>query len=353
MKITILFSLLTLCLFSCTQRVYLTISDPPAVYIEKEFETAAVINRTYSSGASKPLDLIDNAFSLEGKMDHTGSKAAVQGLFDELSVNPKFKYVALLDSMTVENGGIDVFSAQLPWSEVEQICEETGVQLLFVLELYDTDTKISYSNRTITKTTPLGDVPIIEHVATMNTSIKTGWRIYDPKNKLIRDQFFIRDNISSSGRGINPVKAASVLVTREQAVTQISRQVGQFYEGRLLSKNFRVWREYYNKGSKEQKIANRRAEVNDWDGAGELWLKETESPKRKVAGRACHNMAIYAEINGDLYGALEWAQKAYSDYNNKEAHDYARLLKNRINRWEQIQQLEEQDNQQINGKKTN
>lgn len=338
------FSLLGLILSSCTQRVYLTISDPPAVFIESEYETAAVINRTYSSGVSKPVDLIDNALSLEGNVDHIGSKAAVQGLFDELSVNPKFKYVALLDSMTVKNGGIDIFPAQLPWDEVQKICEETGVQLLFVLELYDTDSKISYSNRTVTRSTPLGDVPMIEHVATMNTSIKTGWRIYDPKNKLIRDEFFIRDNLSSTGRGINPAKAASVLLGREQAVKQISTQVGQFYSGRLLSRNFRVWRNYYNKGSRNLKIANRRAEVNDWDGAGEMWLKETESHKRKVAGRACHNMAIYAEINGDLYGALEWAQKAYSDYKNREAQDYARILQNRINRWEQNQRLQEQDN---------
>ena len=341
MKKLLLLSLFGLFLISCKQRVYLTISDPPAVFLENEYETAAVINRTYSSGASKPLDMLDNVLSLEGNMDHTGSKAAVQGLFDELSVNSKFKYVALLDSMTVKNGGIDVFPAQLPWDEVEKICEETGVQLLFVLELYDTDSKISYSNRSVTKSTPLGDVPMIEHIATMNTSIKTGWRIYDPKNKLIRDEIFLRDNLSSTGRGINPVKAASVLMNREQSVKQISTQVGRFYAGRLLSKNFRVWRNYYNKGSRNLKIANRRAEVNDWDGAGELWLKETESNKRKVAGRACHNMAIYAEINGDLYGALEWAQKAYSDYNNKEAKDYARLLKNRVNRWEEIQRLQE------------
>lgn len=344
MKKLLILSFIALVISSCTQRVYLTISDPPIVYLENEYETAGVINRTYSSGASKPLDMIDNALSLEGNMDHTGSKAAVQGLYDELTMNPKFKYVSLLDSMTVQNGGIDVFPAQLPWSEVEQICDEAGVQLLFVLELYDTDSKISYSNRTVTKSTPLGDVPLIEHVATMNTSIKTGWRIYDPKNKLIRDEIFLRDVLTSTGRGINPVKAASVLMNREQAVKQISTQVGQFYAGRLLSKNFRVWRNYYNKGSRNLKIANRRAEVNDWDGAGEMWLKETESHKRKVAGRACHNMAIYAEINGDLYGALEWAQKAYSDYNNKEAKDYARLLKNRINRWEQIQRLQDQDN---------
>lgn len=344
MKKLVLFSLFALILSSCKQRVYLTVSDPAAVFLEKEYETAGVINRTYSAGASKPLDLIDNALSLEGNIDHIGSKAAAQGLFDELTVNPRFKFVTLLDSMTVENGGIDVFPAQLPWADVEKICEEAGVQLLFVLELYDTDSKITYSNRTVTKSTPLGDVPLIEHVATMNTTIKTGWRIYDPKNKWIRDEFFVRDNMSNTGRGINPVKAASVLLNREQAVLQISLRTGQFYAGRLLPMNFRVWRDYYNKGSRKLRIGNRRAEVNDWDGAAEMWLEETKSPKRKVAGRACHNMAIYAEINGDLYGALEWAQKAYSDYNNKEARDYARLLKNRVNRWEEMQRRQDQDN---------
>lgn len=312
--------------------------------MEKEYETVGVINRTYASGAGKIADVVDNALTLEGNLDHEGSKATVQGIFDELSVNPRFKYVALLDSMTVQNGGMDVFPAQLEWAEVEAICERNKVQFLVVLEVYDTDTKINYSQNTTQRSTPLGNVPVVTHTATLTTNIKTGWRVYDPQNKWIRDEFWVRDRLVTTGSGINPAKAAGALMKRGQAVKQISTQVGRFYAGRFRDQRFRVWRNYFDKGSPRLRMAGRRADVNDWDGAGELWLKETESPKRKVAGRACHNMAIYAEINGDVYGALEWATKAYADYRIKESENYARILRDRVRRWENNQQRKEMDN---------
>lgn len=332
-----------LAMTACKQRVYLTVYEPAAVFLEKEYETAGVINRTYSSGATKPLDALDNAVTLEGNLDHKGSKAAVTGLYDQLTVNQRFKDVKMLDSMTVKNGGIDIFPAPLSWDEVQKICDENDVQLLFVLEVYDTDTKVNIEPTTTTTNTPLGGVTVPSTNVRMRTDIKTGWRIYDPKNKWIRDEFWLRDRLTSTGRGT--IDSFATLAKRGQAVTQISTQVGRFYAGRVENQAFRVWRNYFKNGSRNLKIARRRSEVGDWDGAAELWLKDTESPKRKVAGRACHNMAIYAEINGDLYGALEWAQKAYADYRCKESEDYARILRRRIQRWEENQARKEFDEQ--------
>lgn len=322
----------------------MTVAEPAAVYLEQEYESAGVINRTYSEGAAKIVDVVDNALTLEGNLDHEGSKAAVQGVFDELTINPRFKRVVLMDSMSVTGGGIDIFPAQLPWNDVQRLCDENGVQLLFVLEVFDTDTKIDYSTRTINKNTPLGTVPVIQHTATMRTRIKTGWRIYDPKNKWIRDEFWLSDQFTSSSSGINPLKAAEALMGRGQAVRQISTQVGRFYAGRVRDQQFRVWRHYFKRGDQNLKIGRRRAEVNNWEGAAEMWEKATHSDKRKAAGRGLYNMAVYAEMNGDLYGAYDMAQKAYSDYRIKDARDYARILKNRIRRWEENQRRKDIDN---------
>jgi hypothetical protein len=56
---------------------------------------------------------------------------------------------------------------------------------------------------------------------------------------------------------------------------------------------------------------------------------ETLNPKMKIAGRACYNMAIISEIDGDIDTAISWAQKAYSDYRIKPGLRYARILENR------------------------
>jgi hypothetical protein len=83
------------------------------------------------------------------------------------------------------------------------------------------------------------------------------------------------------------------------------------------------------KGTDNFKIARRKAQMGNWDAAAVLWEKETDNPKMKIAGRACYNMAIISEINGDLDAALGWAQKSYEDYNDKLAIRYTRILENR------------------------
>jgi hypothetical protein len=60
-----------------------------------------------------------------------------------------------------------------------------------------------------------------------------------------------------------------------------------------------------------------------------LWQAETSNPKRKIAGRACYNMAIISEINGDLDAAIDWAQKSYENYGIRLALTYVNILKNR------------------------
>lgn len=327
-----IFGLFLLSITSCKQRVYLTVTEPPIVHVDKDYLRGGFINRSFSSGESKLIDIVDKGLSLEGDLDVAGSNAAIQGAFDYLTTINRFDYLEILDSLPVENGGMDVFPAQIPWSKVETICRENNLDFLMVLEVYDTDTKINYSMGTTTKSTPLGDVQVPVHNATMTTLIKTGWRIYDPSRKLILDEFRWSDQLQSRGSGINPAAAAATLLNRGQAVRQVSTNIGRHYAGRIEYQRFRVWRNYYTKGSNNLKIARRRSDVGDWDGAAEMWKKDLQSAKRKVAGRATYNMAIYHEINGEIEKALELAQKSYGDYRIKEGRNYANILRDRLAR---------------------
>jgi hypothetical protein len=321
-------------LSACKQQVYLTVTEPPAVHLIKEYTRGGIINRTFSEGGSKVIDDIDNALTLEGDIDRTGSNKAVRGAFDLLTTDQRFESLSILDSLTVKRGGIDVFPAPLTWNEVDELCRKNEVQFLMVLEMYDTDTRIDYTMGTTTRSTPLGTINVPVHNASLTTLIKTGWRIYDPKNRLIIDEFRINDQIISRGSGINPAVALATILNREQTVIQLSTTIGQFYAGRVQSQNFRVWRNYYTKGSPNLKIARRKVQVGDWDGAAAMWEKDLTNAKRKVAGRAYYNMAIYKEITGNVDGALEYVQKSYSDYNIKEGLRYATILRDRIARRE-------------------
>ena len=163
----------------------------------------------------------------------------------------------------------------------------------------------------------------------MRTLVKAGWRIYDVHGQNILDEAAVTRNITYHGRGVNPLIAAQALMDRKEAVREVGNIAGHAYAFSIIPLWNRVTRDYYVRGNNNFKIATRRARTGNWDGAADLWERETSNPKGKIAGRACYNMAIISEINGDVDGALKWAQRSYENFNIHLALQYVNLLKNR------------------------
>ncbi len=344
MKKNLAIALIALGLFSCkTNPVYLTVTEPAPVSIPGHIKKVGIINRSILSDENKILNTIDQVLSEKGsELDKEGAKESIRGVTDALLQNNRFSQVIFLDKVDFKSARAGVFSSPLSWDVIEKTCRENNLDALFVLELFDTDSKISYSTTPVKVKTPLGDIPAIEHHAQMVTLVRTGWRIYDPKIKTILDEFPVSESLVFNGSGINPVVAAAALMNRKEAVKQTGYKGGQSYAYRILPYSIRVSREYYVKGNDNFKIAKRMARVGNWNDAAELWKKEITNPSTKIMGRACYNMAIINEINGDLDAAIDWAQKAYVYSNKRLAMNYVNILKNRKSRNIRLQnQLEE------------
>jgi hypothetical protein len=331
MKKYLTFIVIATLLLSCkTNQLYLNVVEPAPVQIPSDVSSVGIINRYLPTDETRIIDAIDKTLSLEGKnLDKDGAMESVKGLQEELKNNERFTEVKTIDDILFKTTKMAIFPAPLSWEIVEMLCNESSVDALFALEKYDTDTKLNYSTRKVELKTPLGAIPGLEHKADMQTIVETGWRIYYPAGKVILDEYVYNESIVFSGTGINPLVAAAALIGRKDAVNQASNKAGRSYALRILPYQIRVTRDYYVKGTNNFKIAKRKAQVGKWDEAGQLWEKETNNSSGKIAGRACYNMAIINEINGDLDTALGWAQKAYEDYNNKKALDYVRILRRR------------------------
>lgn len=319
-------------LFSCssTNRMSLSVLNPAPVTIPAHVKNIGVINRSLPLKENRVFDAADKIFSLEGAgLDKAGSDAGVTGLTDELLKNEKFTEVKVINQHQFGNKVPSLYPTPLSWREVEELCAANNVDAIFSLEMFDTDSKISYAARPVKVNTPLGNVPAIEQEANMLTTVKTGWRIYDVRSKNILDEYAVARHLNFSARGINPVIAANALIGRKEAVKQVGTRAGEGYGLRVVPYWLRVSRDYYVKGTGNFVIAKRKAQTGNWDDAARLWKQETTNGKGKVAGRACYNMAIISEINGNLNEAIQWAQKAYEDYNCKLALYYVRLLEQR------------------------
>ncbi len=326
-----LFLLICLCACSSTNRVYISVKEPAPVTLPEYVKSIAVINRTTPAEKLKVLNKIHQIVSLENEsLIKEGSNASVNGLFDELMNNQRLAEIVSVDSAGVSGFGAGVFPSPLSWEKIDAICKETNADAVFSLELFDTESKLNYSTNTTSRKTILGIIPITEHQVHMITIVKTGWRMYDPLSHLILDESYLAKDLNFYGRGINPVVAAQALVSKKEAVKQVGLAAGHLYATKINPFWLRVYREYFVRGKNTGfAIAKRKAQTGNWDEAAQIWFQLTKSNNRKTAGRACYNMAIINEINGDVDAAMAWAQKSYENYRIKHGLYYVNILRHR------------------------
>lgn len=333
MKKSVIFLLVAFMLTACssTNRLTLSVVEPAEVTVHPSIKKVGIINRSTPSEKNNILNKIDEVISAETKnLDSNGATNCMLGVQNELLKNNRFEEIKVLSHLKLTNPGVGVMPSPISQEEVLKICRANEVDLLFVLENYDTTSDISYTtNAAGNIATPFGNIPTTEHIATLRTEIKTGWRIYDPMASTIIDEYILSDFLTTTGRGLTPMVAASALIERNEAVKQLSNKIGQNYALRIVPYSIRVSRDYFVRGSSNFKIAKRKAQTGNWNGAAEHWQQETTNPKPKIAGRACYNMAIINEINGNLNLAIDWAQKSYENYNIRNALHYLNILKDR------------------------
>ncbi len=342
MKKLLILPLLAMMASCATQNLYLNVIQPAPVTLATEIKNVAIIDRSTPSDQVRSFDNLDKILTLEGaSLDSIGTREAIKGVSGALAANDRFHSVRLLSEVGLTSSAPGGMPPPLSPAQVAEICHEHGTEALFALEHYDTDTRISYATEPAKVKTPLGGLPALMHTASMETVVKTGWRIYSPADQAVIDEYLDVESVRFSGRGITPAAAIAGFVNRKAAVMEVSRKAGEAFAMRLIPYRLRVTREYFVRGSDNFRVARRRAQLGNWDDAAELWQTETSNPKRKVAGRAHYNMAIISEINGDLPAATAWAHKAYSDYHIKNALHYSRILEKRKNNEELLRYQEQ------------
>jgi len=318
-------------LISCkTNELYLNVTQPAPVTLPSGIKKVGIINRSIPTDETSIVDALDRILTLEGAdLDRDGAWESIAGLTGELKANERFSEVKELKDIDFRASRIGILPPPLTQGLVDSLCAETGTDALFSLERFDTDTRVGFGKTPGGIETAFGKIPLKGLEISMETIIKSGWRIYTPAVTGVIDEIAFAESLVFTANGLNPVAAVEGLTGRKDAIREVSRNAGHTYAMRLLPYRIRVTRDYFVKGTDNFKIAKRKARTGKWDEAGTLWEKEVGNPKMKVAGRACYNMAIINEINGSLDEALGWAQKSYEDYGIRPALKYVRILEDR------------------------
>jgi hypothetical protein len=329
-------SVLVVILFSaCSMRnVSINTIRPADINVPSHIDTLLLLNRTYFS--SQAIGIIEGI--LTGEMpgeDKAGTQAAMSSFQNTLAYSNRF-VVKNAAEIFPGNSVTAAFPAPLSWSDIENLCGKYTTQAVVAIEIFDSDFIVTDGKRKtkkeVTENGVKKTIEVDEFFAKGVGNLKIGFRIYDPANKTIVDQQLVSQNNTWEAVGNSVQDALVRLIAKTEATRYLGGLAGNNYAYKIAPMPVTISRQFYKKikGVPMAASAVRKADVNDWNGAMEIWKTSlAEAKTTKQMGRICYNVAVAYEVIGDLANAKIWANKAYVDYGNKTAKTYSAALNQR------------------------
>jgi hypothetical protein len=311
-----------------------TLLEPGGIALRPEINTLALVNRALPTDKDKKKDRLEAVLTMEGiNEDKQCRQQMLEALSSTLQQSPRLRgKLTGIDYFGNSSG--TTFPPPLGWDTINQICKDNNVDALVALETFDSDCIITHATGNVQVNNEFGiPIPTVTFYATQKIIIKAGFRIYDPQYKTIVDQYTFSYWRTYNSQANSLGEAISALVGRQLAVNQTSYDAGNYYEKHISPSWMNERRHLFKRaGNSPLAVGSRMAIVGSWQDAAENW-KETlkTSRSKKDCGRAAYNLALAAEIKGDLVEAKDWISKSYGIYNNREAPYYQNTLNRRYN----------------------
>ena len=219
---------------------------------------------------------------------------------------------------------------ELPWSEVDDLCETYNTDALISLDYLKTSISTSFNRESNFNPFQGGFYSVI--VAKMSIKYEALIRVYDPAQekilvrKLLQDTLFWEDydnSINALFSRFTPVKNA-LMETGIATALDFTDEITPNWK--------REWRNFFSGGDNRLKEAALLVRNNQWDSAMAIWGEiENNAKSKSLKSKVELNIALGYEMRGDLNKAIEWAVKSYNTMYHPNTYEYLEILKRRIN----------------------
>lgn len=309
--------------------VKLTLVRPSEISLPDYLKSIAIIDRTLQDETAKTK--VEQV--LTGEAFHQDEQAlfrVAEGFMEACSGTRRFETVKTTERYK-SNGTKHTFPTPLDWDLVSEICARHQTDVLLSIEIFDTDFILSNSPVKIDTKNDDGKISTrLEFRANAVAVINFGIRLYDAANKVIIDEYQTTHRLNFDAQATTLQAALNQLLDKTEGINRASYDAGFIYGERISPTYYQVTRYFFNKPKKELGAGVRYSEVADWNNAIKAWMKVVDKGNRKDAGRAAFNIAVAYEVLGDLELAKEWAAKSHTEFEEKDADDYYKVLQARI-----------------------
>jgi tetratricopeptide (TPR) repeat protein len=320
-------------IFSSSAWVKLTLMRPAVISVPLSVQTLLIVDRTLPSDEKR--NKVEEVLTGEiMRQDEQGVQAAIDGLVKTLQNGPRFKTEYSNDKYMGETSGT-IFPQAMNWTTIDKLCEKYRTDAVLAIETYDSDYIITNGSRLIDHKDANGNIKkVMEFFAEGVGSVNLGFRLYFPAERSIGDQYQFSRQMRWDASGSSVTAAVQGVMDKIAAINEVSYEAGREYALRISPSYYTVTRYFYDKPKKNKHLVAgvRKSEVADWKGAIESWEMAIKKGKKdKDKGRAAFNIAVGYEVLGDFDKALEWASKSYTEYGEKDANDYYKAIRARLN----------------------
>ncbi|NVO30813.1 DUF6340 family protein [Hymenobacter lapidiphilus] len=319
-------------LAGCTTTVHMQSLAPAAVTMPGNMQRIATASRVLpESSRDKFFDVLEGIFTGEGLLvDRAGTETCALSVGEALMRNsPRFRVTPA--NLQLVGRTREFFLPPLAPGYVRQVCAETQVDGLVVLEAFDSDLQVTQrQEERIIKEKDKPDRKVAVTVAVMEMRLVTGFRTYGPDGTVV-DQAKQEDRMHWTSEGPAYQDALRQLPPPADCIRELAARIGDQYARRIAPSYVNLAREVYTSTRKDAYMQQAKQMVNatDWTQAAGAWQKAAQSPDSKVAGRAYYNLAVFEELNNRLPEAIEYARKAAYTHQLRAANSYLRELQQR------------------------
>lgn len=307
----------------------LQVLQPGAVNIPNEIQTVAIVDRAEPANAGQTiLGVLEAAVTGETILgDPEGRRTANGELVMVLSNSPRFEVI--VPNVTKQQIDSGVWDKPMSFKKVKSICQKHGCDGIIALEAFDSDSYVDHRRLTADEKPEGSDD---NYIATRYTRVLTSYRFYDANQNRILDYDRAHSYDQTwEQRGPSVEAALARLPQHTETIRTLGGKAGNAYGRRIAPTWVTVMRSYYVKGDPRLKQAKNHVRVNDFDGAINYWRDIADtSMDPKLKGKALHNMAVAAEVEGDLDKALSLAREAAVVFSKGTTRSYVYQLEARI-----------------------
>ncbi len=317
---------------SSTSGVSMEVLVPAHITLPQTINKVAVVNRSLPAKGEGFVNFLEGFISGESiRGDRDGSNNCIKGLVDKLNNSPRIGAV-LVNYPQLKGTGTREWPIPLDWTKVDSICTMYKSDALVVLETFDSDILFKSGKNLIKQTINNKDTLITEFFSDLKINVNAGWRVYDKVNRKILDEDNFIDEKDWQTKGATANESLGKLPDKRDAVNRAGIFAGDQFGMRISPTWANVYRSYYVRVKKENGFKNAKKFVKqkNWEQAVIIWTNLSKSADTKIAGRAYYNLALAAEMEGDLDKALNFAKKSNDTYNSSSSRSYINVINTRI-----------------------